>query len=34
VAAGAPEWEPTRDWIQLALAMVAQRTLDEHVRVR
>ena len=33
-AAGAPEWEPTRDWIQLALAMVAQRTLDEDVRVR
>ncbi|HKN81009.1 MAG TPA: helix-turn-helix transcriptional regulator, partial [Actinomycetota bacterium] len=33
-AAGAPEWEQTRDWIQLALAMVAQRTLDEDVRVR
>ena len=31
---GAPEWEPTRDWIQLSLAMVAQRTLDEDVRVR
>ena len=33
-ATGAPEWEPTRDWIQLSLAMVAQRTLDEDVRVR
>ena len=33
-AAGSPEWEPTRDWIQIALAMVAQRTLDEDVRVR
>ena len=32
---GAPEWEPgVRPYVQLALAMVAQRTIDEDVRVR
>jgi len=33
-AAGAPEWEPVRQYLQLSLAMIAQRTLDEDVRVR
>ena len=32
---GAPEWEASvRPYVQLALAMVAQRTMDEDVRVR
>ncbi len=32
---GAPEWETgVRPYVQLALAMVAQRTMDEDVRVR
>ena len=31
---GAPEWEPVRQQLQLSLAMIAQRTLDEEVRVR
>lgn len=31
---GAPEWENVRPYVQLSLAMIAQRTLDEDVRVR
>jgi tetratricopeptide (TPR) repeat protein/DNA-binding CsgD family transcriptional regulator len=31
---GAPEWEQVREYLQLSLAMIAQRTLDEDVRVR
>ncbi len=32
---GAPEWEAgVRPYLQLALAMIAQRTMDEDVRVR
>jgi len=32
---GAPEWEASvRPYVQLALAMIAQRTIDEDVRVR
>ena len=30
----APEWEQVREFVQLSLAMIAQRTLDEDVRVR
>jgi len=30
----APEWEQVREDVQLSLAMIAQRTLDEDVRVR
>jgi tetratricopeptide (TPR) repeat protein len=30
----APEWEQVRENVQLSLAMIAQRTLDEDVRVR
>ncbi len=30
----APEWEEVREYVQLSLAMIAQRTLDEDVRVR
>lgn len=33
-ATNAPAWEQTRAWLQLSLAMVAQRTLDEEVRVK
>jgi DNA-binding CsgD family transcriptional regulator len=33
-ATSAPEWESTRQHLQLSLAMIAQRTLDEDVRVR
>jgi DNA-binding NarL/FixJ family response regulator len=33
-AAEAPEWEGLRDHLQRSLAMIAQRTLDEDVRVR
>src|SRR5262245_13317711 len=34
-ATDAPEWaEAWRDWLQLQLAMIAQRTVDEDVRVR
>ena len=33
-ATDAPEWAPTAEWIQLSLAMVAQRTIDEDVRVK
>jgi DNA-binding CsgD family transcriptional regulator len=32
--AGAPEWEEVRPFVQRTLAMVAQRTVDEDVRVR
>ncbi len=31
---GAPEWETVRQYVQLTLAMIAQRTVDEDVRVR
>ena len=31
---GAPEWETVRTYLRVALAMVAQRTIDEDVRVR
>jgi DNA-binding NarL/FixJ family response regulator len=34
VEAEAPEWETLRPSMQLTLAMVAQRTVDEGVRVR
>jgi DNA-binding CsgD family transcriptional regulator len=34
VEAGAPEWEEVRPYLQLTLAMIAQRTVDEDVRVR
>jgi ATP/maltotriose-dependent transcriptional regulator MalT len=34
VAAGAPEWEMVRPYMQVMLAMIAQRTVDEEVRVR
>jgi hypothetical protein len=34
VAAGAPEWETVRSFLQVTLAMIAQRTMDEDVRVR
>ncbi len=34
VAAGAPEWEMLRPFLQQTLAMIAQRTVDEDVRVR
>ncbi len=30
----APEWEHLRPYVQLSLAMIAQRTIDEDVRVR
>ncbi len=30
----APEWPAVREYLQLSLAMIAQRTLDEGVRVR
>lgn len=30
----ASEWPPVRHWLQVALAMIGQRTLDEDVRVR
>ncbi|HEY7400386.1 MAG TPA: AAA family ATPase [Actinomycetota bacterium] len=33
-AAHAPEWEMVRPYLQLVLAMTAQRTVDEDVRVR
>jgi len=33
-ATNAPEWEGLRPFLQLMLALVAQRTLDEDVRVR
>jgi DNA-binding CsgD family transcriptional regulator len=33
-ATGAPEWEQVRGYLQLSLAMIAQRTLDETLRVR
>jgi DNA-binding CsgD family transcriptional regulator len=33
-ATEAPEWAPTAEWIQLSLAMIAQRTMDEDVRVK
>jgi DNA-binding NarL/FixJ family response regulator len=33
-ATGALEWESMRQYLQMALAMIAQRTLDEDVRVR
>jgi DNA-binding NarL/FixJ family response regulator len=33
-ATNTPAWEQTRAWLQLSLAMVAQRTLDEEVRVK
>ncbi len=31
VASGAPEWEMLRPYLQLMLAMVAQRTMDEDI---
>jgi DNA-binding NarL/FixJ family response regulator len=31
---GAPEWETVRQYLQISLAMIAQRTIDEDVRVR
>jgi hypothetical protein len=34
LAAGAPEWETLRPDLQLTLAMIGQRTVDEDVRVR
>ena len=34
VAAGAPEWEMLRPLLERTLAMIAQRTVDEAVRVR
>jgi AAA ATPase-like protein/regulatory LuxR family protein len=34
VAAEAPEWEMVRPFLQIMLAMIAQRTVDEDVRVR
>ena len=34
VASGAPEWEMLRPYLQRMLAMVAQRTMDEDIRVR
>jgi DNA-binding CsgD family transcriptional regulator len=34
VASGAPEWDMVRSYLQRMLAMVAQRTKDEDVRVR
>jgi DNA-binding CsgD family transcriptional regulator/tetratricopeptide (TPR) repeat protein len=34
VEAGAPEWEMVRAYLQMTLAMIAQRTVDEDVRVR
>ena len=34
LATGAPEWEYLRDYLRVSLAMIAQRTLDEDVRVR
>ncbi len=34
VATDAPEWDQTCEWLQLSLAMIAQRTLDEDVRVK
>jgi tetratricopeptide (TPR) repeat protein len=33
-ATGALEWDSMRQYLQMALAMIAQRTLDEDVRVR
>ena len=33
-ATEAPEWAQTAEWIQLSLAMVAQRTIAEDVRVK
>ncbi|MDP9231857.1 MAG: AAA family ATPase [Actinomycetota bacterium] len=34
ISSGAPEWETVRPSLQLTLAMIAQRTVDEDVRVR
>jgi tetratricopeptide (TPR) repeat protein/DNA-binding CsgD family transcriptional regulator len=34
MASGAPEWEAMRSQLRLTLAMIAQRTIDEDVRVR
>ena len=34
ISSGAPEWEAVRPYLQLTLAMIAQRTMDEDVRVR
>jgi DNA-binding CsgD family transcriptional regulator len=34
MASGAPEWEAMQAHLQLTLAMIAQRTMDEDVRVR
>ena len=34
LATDAPEWEGVRPYLQLMLAMIAQRTIDEDVRVR
>jgi DNA-binding NarL/FixJ family response regulator len=34
MAADAPEWEGVRSYLGIALAMIAQRTVDEDVRVR
>jgi DNA-binding NarL/FixJ family response regulator len=34
MATGAPEWEGMQAQLQLTLAMIAQRTMDEDVRVR
>jgi DNA-binding CsgD family transcriptional regulator len=34
LATGAPEWEQARQHVQRALAMIAQRTMDEDARVR
>jgi DNA-binding CsgD family transcriptional regulator len=34
MASGAPEWEAMQANLQLTLAMIAQRTMDEDVRVR
>lgn len=33
-SAGAPEWEGVRQYLRLLLGMIAQRTLDEDLRVR
>ena len=33
-ATGAPQWDELCEWVQLSLAMVAQRTLDEDIRVK
>ncbi len=34
LATGAPEWEQVQQYVQLTLAMIAQRTMDEDARVR